>query len=483
MSIRLIKHNTVVSDQGVPELSYRLTFYLCGLVFAVVTYVVGTWAYFNEVAAIESGTDPVTLWQCALSIFPAHPFTFITWITTVTIVSVLLGYLFDRETENRRRAEAMANIDGLTEAFNHRYFQDRLVAEIERAIRYERSLALVMLDLDNFKSFNDSHGHQQGDMLLKWFVKLCGKNIRSIDILARYGGEEFVIILPETNANDALAAAERIRKAMDVEFSQQFPGKAKVTTSAGVAAFPEHGNKRHSLILAADTALYYSKRQGKNTCHIYREDYGKVYEATPERLKALLGSDDIDAIEALSAAIDAKDRYSSRHSSSVSRYSAEIGAKLGLNEDEQECLRIAALLHDIGKIGTPESILHKPDKLASKERKVIESHPGLGCQILQKLQQFGAILPGVRHHHERYDGEGYPNKLSGKDIPLFARIIALADAFDAMTSDRPYRPALSVEEALEELSSCSGHQFDPELVALFAEIIRQKYSDDRSEAA
>lgn len=466
-----------------PKLTYRLGFYLAGLCFAILSYVIGTWGYAVELAAIESDRELPSFLQCGKSIMPAHPFTFITWMAAVTAIAVVLGYLFDREVNNRRRAEKMANIDGLTEIYNHRYFQERLGSEIERAVRYDQPLALVMFDLDDFKIFNDQHGHQEGDRLLKWFVKLCEQNTRSIDVLARYGGEEFVLILPETEAEDALVAADRIRQGMETGIQQHFPNQAKVTVSAGVAASPVNGKTRHTLILSADSALYFAKRQGKNRCYIYDEEHSKVYRATPERLKALLGDDSLDAIEALSAAVDAKDKYTCGHSSSVSRYCQALGEKIGLSEEEQESLRLAALLHDIGKIGTPDSILRKPGRLGAKERQVVEHHPGVGSQILQKMQQLNAIIPGVRHHHERYDGKGYPNKLAGKDIPLYARMIALADAFDAMTSDRPYRPALSVEEALAEIANCSGTQFDPDLVKIFSDLVRNQYAQEDSDKA
>lgn len=440
------------------------------MIFAVATYAIGVWGYSAESAAMGQKPLPSLLLQIE-EILPRHPFTFIAWACGITGLSVIIGYLFDRQVYFRRRAEMKANVDGLTGCYNHRCFQDRLTAEIERAQRYGRRLALVMFDLDDFKAFNDRRGHQEGDRLLSWFGEICRANIRTIDVLARYGGEEFVVILPEAGAEEAKVAADRIREVLERDASLKFPGVASVTVSAGIAAYPEHGQTRHNIILNADTALYYAKRTGKNKALIYEESFKQSYRTSSDTLKALLVDQPMDAIEALSAAVDAKDRFTKGHSDAVTRYSLALASKLGLSPTEIENLKAAALLHDIGKISTPESILHKPGPLKMDEWQMIEDHPKIGSEILEKVQQLSSIVPAVRHHHERYDGLGYPNGLSGKNIPLIARIIGLADAYDAMISDRTYRNALSKEDALEEIKRCAGTQFDPELVDLFVEII------------
>lgn len=471
----------MIPSEPVSKITYRLIFYLSGLFFAITTYVTGTWVYKLETAAVDHSQRTVNFVKNAEAIFAEHPFTFISWVVAVAFLSIVIGWLFDKEVADRRKAEQKANIDGLTEVYNHRYFQERLASEIERANRYCRPLSVAMFDLDDFKQFNDRHGHQEGDQLLKWFVRLCDRNIRSMDVLARYGGEEFVLILPETGSEKALIAVERIRTAMEAEGPQSFPNHSTITVSVGVASLPEHSNSRHGLVLAADTALYYAKRQGKNCSYVYCDDHRKVYRTTPERLKAMLDNEDVEVIEALSAAVDAKDNYTNGHSNTVSRLCLSLAEKMGVPECERESLRVAALLHDIGKIGTPDAILKKPGKLEDQEREIVEHHPGVGSHILQKVQQLTAIVPSVKHHHERYDGKGYPNGLVGKNIPLFARMIALADAFDAMTSNRPYRPALSTKEAIEEIRRCSGTQFDPELVEAFIHILQSQEIADSDE--
>lgn len=452
-----------------PKLRYKLSFYIGGSIFAVTTYVIGTWAYRLEAVSWRNAHSKLTISEVINGVFPIHMFTFIAWFIGCLSLSVLLGYLFDREVRFRHAAENKANIDGLTHLFNHRYFQERFFAEIERARRYGRPLSLIILDLDDFKSFNDRYGHQEGDKLLSWFGNVLNGATREIDICARYGGEEFAIILPETEQSEAAAVAERIINTVAASSSSRFP--RQITVSAGIADFPNHGQTRHAMILSADIALYYAKLSGKNRACIYDPAMAKVYRTTPERLQSLLTEEDVGAIEALSAAVDAKDKYTHHHSETVSKLAIQIGQKLNLPSNELENLRVAALLHDIGKLGMPDKILKKKGPLQLDEWRYVENHPKIGSQILEKVQQLNSVVPTVRHHHERFDGHGYPAGLSGKDIPLLARIIAVADAYDAMVSDRNYRKALAPEQAIEEIVRCSGTQFDPEIVEIFVSLI------------
>lgn len=462
------------------SLKSRLLFYLGGIVFATVSYVVGIWAYGAESASWGDVEFYSSLRRNLLCAFSHHTTTFFIWEIVCVFIAATFWYLLNREVYYRRKAEQKANVDGLTDIFNHRYFQERLAAEVDRATRYERVLSVIMLDLDDFKAFNDTWGHQEGDRLLKWFATICSECVRSMDVLARYGGEEFVVILPETDSKEALAVAERIREATEKRSLSAFGKNRGVTVSAGVAGFPDHGRSRHALVLNADAALYFAKQEGKNRCFVYHEKCHRSYKATADHVKALLSADDLEAIEALGAVVDARDFYTRGHSSSVMRLAVSLGERIGLSPQELDSLRTAALLHDLGKIGTPEEILGKSSPLQAEEWERIENHASLGSQILKRVQQMNAIVPGVKHHHERYDGKGYPNGLSGKNIPLLARVIAIADAFDAMTSPRPYKQAMTREAALEELRRCAGHQFDPDLVELFIELVSKPKSDERA---
>lgn len=453
--------------------NYRLLFYFGGFLFAAASYIFGVWAYGLE----SKSWGDVSLYQSLIQDMTyslnAHWPTISIWVFVCICISAYIGFLLDREVHFRKKAELRANIDGVTEIYNHRHFQERLDTEIERADRFGRHLSLIMLDLDYFKTFNDSWGHQEGDRMLKWFAGVCRESIRNIDILARYGGEEFVVVLPETGSAEALEVAERIRKTVEKSCAQAFGKDKVITVSAGVAAFPDHASEKHALILCADAALYSAKQQGRNRSLIFDENCAVLHRVSTSHVGALLASDDTAALEALAAVIDARDDYSKGHSQSVMEISLTLGERIGMTEEELETLRTASLLHDLGKIGMPEEMLDKKS-LNVDERTKIQSHASLGSQILRRVQQMSSILPGVRHHHERFDGTGYPSGLSGSNIPLIARIIAIADSFDAMVNHRPYRQAMSKAEALAEIKQYAGKQFDPDLVDVFLKIMDER---------
>jgi diguanylate cyclase (GGDEF)-like protein/putative nucleotidyltransferase with HDIG domain len=364
------------------------------------------------------------------------------------------------------QAVTRANTDGLTGLYNHRHFHERLDHEIARGSRFGTTFSLIMLDIDLFKAYNDIHGHLAGDEVLRRIAICIETSIRGIDIAFRYGGEEFAIILPEARLDDAHKVAERIRKTIAAKTSSKAP---PITASLGVANWPIDGVMKEEIVSFADAALYRAKQTGRNrTClssDVVKPEAPLISVELEARSRAL------SIIYALAATVDAKDHYTYGHSKKVSDYAVALSEAMGLPHDKIDIIRAAGLLHDIGKVGIPDSILNKKGTLNNEEWKLIKAHPNLGVEILRHVIDLVNCLPVILHHHERYDGTGYPSGLKGENIPLEARILSVADAFDAITSPRPYREQLSSQQALDELKRCVGTQFDPKVIEVFKKIM------------
>jgi len=363
-----------------------------------------------------------------------------------------------------------ANTDSVTGLSNHRYFQERLAVEFSRAVRYSSNLSLLMIDIDHFKLFNDMNGHPAGDHALREIAAIISEQVRDMDVAARYGGEEFAIILPETSAAQAEILGERIRETVDGRVFEQTNSQCcRLTLSIGVGEFPSHCSDRASLLRAADGALYQAKMRGRNTVVTFDGESGGDPKPDPHKLYVLLHATDLTTVEALGAAIDAKHGHPSGHSVAIARLAGELGARLGMAEEERTSLYVASLLRDVGQIAIPDSVLEKSDRLSADEMKLVEKHPGLGHAIVQKSPYMAAMLPAILHHHEHFNGAGYPEGLAGDRIPLAARVIAVADAYQSMIVDRPYRGKLEPAAAQSELERLAGTQFDPEVVRTFLE--------------
>ena len=324
-----------------------------------------------------------------------------------------------------------------------------------------------MLDIDLFKAYNDIYGHLAGDEVLRKIGGYISSSIRSIDIAFRYGGEEFAIMLPETRLDDACKVAERIRKTIESQTSSK---AMPVTVSLGIANWPIDGVMKEEVIGRADAALYQAKQAGRNRTCLSSDAVkpetpiiGAELEARPKALSI---------IYALAATVDAKDHYTYGHSRKVSDYSVAVAEALNLSQDKIATIRAAGLLHDIGKMAIPDSILTKKETLTDEEWGPIKAHPKLGVEILRHVIDLVNCLPAILHHHERYDGNGYPSGLKGDNIPTEARILAITDAYDAMTSPRPYREQVSPQQAINEVKRCAGTQFDAELVDIFCKVIQ-----------
>ena len=369
----------------------------------------------------------------------------------------------------RSREEAVT--DGLTGLYNQRYFYERLREEIERAARNGKPLSVVFCDLDKFKVFNDLNGHGAGDKALQNVSRIISESKRAIDVAARYGGEEFAVILPDTDSSGAQIIAHRIRRRVaSFAFDTKSRTNTPLTTSIGVASFPEDANQANDLVDKADWSMYYGKRQGGNRVILYHEEQNEFGAMSLEDL--VREELHLAAAQAMAATVDERNVYDKRHAESVARLSSSIAMQLGLDEDEIHRVRVAGLLHDIGLVGVPDEIINKRGSLSATEWRRIKEHPEIGEMILKHIASLQSFLPIVRHHHEHFDGCGYPDGLATEKIPLGARIVAVADAFQAMTTERPYRNALNTSQALAELKLGAGTQFDPAVVDAFAELLK-----------
>jgi diguanylate cyclase (GGDEF)-like protein len=358
--------------------------------------------------------------------------------------------------------EQQAMTDSVTELPNHRALVSRLTEEVERAKRFKQPLSVCFIDVDAFKQINDSLGHQMGDGALKEIGSMLRANARQIDIVARYGGEEFVILLPGTWTDDALLFAERLREAIAITVIRPQPEvEIRLSVSIGVAGLPEHADDRESLLKRADDAVYVAKRSGRNQVHLYdpRIAVGNGAAFTTE-----------DALRLVSV-VESRQTMADGHGEHVARLSALMASRLGLDESEIDRIYQAGLLHDLGKISVPDSILAKDSRLSSREAEIVRGHPMIGARLLDGNAMLVPLSSAVRHHHERWDGAGYPYRLAGENIPLAARILAIAEAYAAMTTDSPWRKAITLHDAVAEVSLMAGRQFDPKLVELFARTV------------
>jgi len=350
---------------------------------------------------------------------------------------------------------AQATSDPLTGLLNHRAFQERVQNEVARAQRYERPLALVLLDLDFFKSINDAYGHQAGDAALMQAASLLEEGARAGDVLGRIGGDEFALLLPETTAESALPIAER----WAAEFRAAPVGvAAHLTMSAGICDLT-HAKDSKELLQLADGALYWAKNQGRDTVVVYSPDV--VYELSDsDRADRLQRSQSLISIRSLAHSIDAKDSPNEDHSERVAAFVRQLAEAVGWPPVPVAQLAEAARIHDVGKICIPDEILLKHGSLTAAEYQLVKAHAALGGQIARDALSDEQAL-WIEQHHERFDGKGYPNGLSGSQISEGAALLALSDSWDVMTTVRSYSPAKSEAEALAECISLAGTQFSP----------------------
>jgi diguanylate cyclase (GGDEF)-like protein/putative nucleotidyltransferase with HDIG domain len=496
----------------------------------------GQLAAYNASIPADAGFKPLlpdTLAAIALPIFYAEQLHGILYVESSqpadfseeevlllrTLADLIAGALHN--ALSFQKAQEQAITDGLTGVKTHRFFMEALSAEWKRSTRAGRSFALVLMDLDRFKFVNDFYGHLEGDLVLQRVGHILETNCRRSDVVARYGGDEFVILMPETNMEHARQLASKLRGWVSAD---PLLREKNISASFGIACYPLHGSSPQELIQVADASMYLSKHQGGNAVstadhfdpneakkwkrdvleaylgvtlkrlfatgpEAFEEIYSRLKQfteslATTEGASAASGAAApaqgpqalpqavLDTVTSLAFAIDAKDHYTQGHSQKVSAYAALIAEALGLNDLEIEEIRLGGVLHDIGKVAIPENILNKNGPLNPQEWDTMKTHVTFGAKILEPLTPVARIREMVLHHHEFFDGSGYPHALTGEQIPLGARIIAVADAYDTITSDRTYKKARSAAEALAELQRCANAQFDAKVVEAFVRMMK-----------
>jgi diguanylate cyclase (GGDEF)-like protein/putative nucleotidyltransferase with HDIG domain len=386
---------------------------------------------------------------------------------TLLVAAILVRSMRERVETLIARLYDSARTDPLTKLSNRRGFRELLDLELERARRGRTQVALAVGDIDHFNEINDRAGHHMGDAALQRIARLLSEDKRQIDSVARVDGEQFALLLPDTAGHAAFITAERLRVALRTEFAND---AIPITISFGVACHPQDGETAGSLLRAADEALFAAKDNGRDRTVLYSSALREskrdrdAHDIAAERFVAVV----LDLAEA----VDLRFSGSARHSETVGRYAAMMAKELGLTEKRVRRVRLAGMLHDVGKVGVPDVILQKPARLTDEEFDVIKRHPALGAQILEH-QSLADVRAWVGAHHERPDGGGYPLGLAGDEIPLEARILAVADAFEAMTSDRAYRASIGHEAACRELRRCSGTQFDPRVVQALLSVLER----------
>jgi diguanylate cyclase (GGDEF)-like protein len=371
-----------------------------------------------------------------------------------------------------------ATFDRLTGVANRQSLLGALFAEVERASRYGRPLSVAFVDIDHFKSVNDTYGHAVGDIVLRGVAQGIAANLRSSDMIGRYGGEEFMLILTETDIEEGAVLTEKLRTLVQRQrFAIEGAPEIAVTISIGIAGGSGAKLRMDNLVRDADAAMYSAKSLGRNQTYVFAEpdDDARVPRApisAAGRARAMeIGQRAREAATAaLTSVLSPLPHYRGQPSPLIASIVVSIARQLQLSDAEIDRLRVAALLHDVGKVAVPEEILEKPSALTSAEWRTVVQHPRIGQVILEQAAALKDAVPIILHHHERYAGHGYPFGLRANEIPLGARIVAIADAYDAMINDRPYKRAISHDQAIAELRRHSGTQFDPELVELFCDL-------------
>jgi diguanylate cyclase (GGDEF)-like protein/putative nucleotidyltransferase with HDIG domain len=440
--------------------------------FALMYLWVGLYVFYFPLSKIDAALN--VLWAAlnygfAILVTPAAPAGehlainhFVITAGTLVTAATLLTYLRARVEKLLARLTDAARTDALTGLPNRVALHEAVEREIERAAPHDRPISLLVIDIDRFNRVNERHGLATGDQVVRRMAEMLEERTRLMDTVARSGGGEFAVVLPETDPHAAFLFAEELLESVRQTFSKPYP---QVTASAGVAAYREHSEDLAGLLTAGDRALRAAKALGRDRAVIYSPEVTNVLGAVTER-RNVEAQAHLATVLSLAEALDQRDSGTARHSETVGRLCEMMARELSMSEDRVERVRLAGILHDIGKIGVPDSILCKPGPLTSEEMAQMKRHPELGARILSS-KELDDVREWILAHHERPDGTGYPKRLTREEIPIEASILAVGDAYEAMTSDRVYRMAIGPEAAREELLRWSGKQFSPEVVKAF----------------
>lgn len=382
------------------------------------------------------------------------------------IIAITIGYYVKIEREHIDKLNSLVVRDGLTGLYNHRYFHEYLQECFVESTKQEQPLSLFLCDMDYFKQYNDVHGHQMGDKLLKNVAEFLIANLDEKHFVFRYGGDEFAVTLPNTLEKDAYDIAEKIRNIFsNFHFNgQEYMPNENITLSIGVATYNKDGTNHIDLLKAADEALYKAKYFRRNRVEAYTsilDDLNKDEDSREENSKT------IASIKTLISVINSRDQFTFSHLQRVVSYCEVVAKDFGLTDEQKKVLLYGAYMHDIGKIEVPKEIMMKVGTLTTEEWAELKLHPMIGTGIILKIDSLKDVAPLIMQHHERFDGTGYPNQLNGSQTEYLSRILTVVDSFDAMTSSRPYQVRKSFQEGLVELRRCSGTQFDPKIVEIF----------------
>ena len=395
------------------------------------------------------------------------------------LVSWTLGYYVRLEKSHIQDLTEYANIDGLTGAFNHRYFYELIDCIYEDSMKNNSQLSLLMIDVDYFKKYNDMYGHSKGDELLKEITSILRKSLRTSDLLCRYGGDEFCIILPNTDKEQASHIANTLREDVyQYECSgQEYLPNGRLTISIGVSTLNNESENCKVFIENADMALYRAKFLRKNKVEVYSSIFDQVKEIDTMNTDLL---ENIRPLKTLITVINSRDTYTYKHVERVFNYCSIIADFFNLSVADKRLLLYAAYLHDLGKINVSKEILVADNKLTKEQWEELKKHPQDSADIISQIEGFKDVVPIVLQHHERYDGTGYPNGLQGENICYLARILTVVDSFDAMTNQRTYQKVKTFDEAFKEIERCKGTQFDPIIADKFIESLVYYNTDEQS---